>query len=276
MKLLRVLSVGLMLSTMGLVTGCGDDDNNVPVTVVEPAQLLQITPDPANINIGQQLQFTATATSANAQQNVTNAVTWISDNPAVLTINGTGLATGVSAGVVTVRAVGQFTNDTATVTVGTPANFSLALANGGGTNADLTQFASSTNRSSGSGGFQLNGAAESFFSTLTVQPAVQGGQVRTAQLSLVDTNAIAVGDIFQFTNNNAITPRATLVFTQAATANTPVRRFVATGGTATVVSRAGNLIGLNLAGVTLIPDATQAGNTAAGQLNLSGPLSISF
>ena len=70
--------------------------------IVQVATLNSIEVTPANqtIQTGTTRQFTATGTYSNTTktQNITSQVTWTSSNTAVATINGSGLATGMSAG----------------------------------------------------------------------------------------------------------------------------------------------------------------------------------
>src|SRR4029450_12911847 len=65
------------------------------------AKLTSITVTPSNPSVGEGLtkQFTATGKYADGStQNITRYVTWASSNPAVATINATGLATTKSVG----------------------------------------------------------------------------------------------------------------------------------------------------------------------------------
>ena len=65
-----------------------------------------MTPANQTIQTGTTRQFTATGTYSNTgkTQNITSQVTWTSSNTAVATIDGSGLATGKSAGSTTVSA----------------------------------------------------------------------------------------------------------------------------------------------------------------------------
>ena len=70
--------------------------------IIQLATLTSIAVTPANptIQTGTTRQFTATGTYSNTTktQDITSQVTWASSNTAVATIDGSGLATGVSAG----------------------------------------------------------------------------------------------------------------------------------------------------------------------------------
>ncbi len=63
--------------------------SSIPVTSVD------LTPAAASVSMGSTVQLTATVLPANATD---KAVTYASSNPAVATVNSTGLVTGVSAG----------------------------------------------------------------------------------------------------------------------------------------------------------------------------------
>ncbi len=66
---------------------------------------IAVTPANPTIPNGDSLQFTAMGTlSGGGQQDVTSLATWTSSNPVVATVNGNGLATGVSDGTATISA----------------------------------------------------------------------------------------------------------------------------------------------------------------------------
>lgn len=81
-----------------LLAGCGSKGLNS----------VQVTPATQSVATGQTAQFTAIGNYGNASrpstQNITSTVTWTSSVPGVATINGSGVATGVSAGTTVVTA----------------------------------------------------------------------------------------------------------------------------------------------------------------------------
>ena len=89
-----------------------DSTTPTPQTADKPLSILiydltTITVTPANPTIlqGQNVQFTATGTFADmTTSDITNTVTWGTDNPSVATVNSTGLATGTGLGAVTISA----------------------------------------------------------------------------------------------------------------------------------------------------------------------------
>ena len=73
----------------------------LPATLVAVA----VTPPAANISVGAGEQFTATGTYSDlSTRDLTDSVTWSSSSTATATISGTGLATGVADGAVTITA----------------------------------------------------------------------------------------------------------------------------------------------------------------------------
>jgi len=80
------------------VYGLLDTSSTVSVTGVT------VAPTSAAINVGSTTSLTATVAPANATN---TAVTWTSSNPAVASVNGSGLVTGVAAGSATITAKTQ-------------------------------------------------------------------------------------------------------------------------------------------------------------------------
>lgn len=78
-----------------------------------------VTPDSASIPVGGTQQFTATVLDLHGNP-LAASVTWSSSAPGVATVNGTGLATGVSVGQATITATAQAASGSATLTVFNP------------------------------------------------------------------------------------------------------------------------------------------------------------
>jgi uncharacterized protein YjdB len=94
--------------------------NGTTFTVKAPPTLTSIVVTPANPTnlVGATQQFTATGTySDGSTQNVTSQVTWSSSKTAVATINGSALATAVSAGTATISAALSGVTGSTTLTV---------------------------------------------------------------------------------------------------------------------------------------------------------------
>jgi Bacterial Ig-like domain (group 2)/Divergent InlB B-repeat domain len=104
MKRCRVLCSVVLLSLGLLALGCARN---------KAFSSLQVTPSTASLaSPGLQVQFTATAFYQQGEQsgfssNVTNKVTWTSSNPAVATVDNSGVATAVNVGTTTITATMQ-------------------------------------------------------------------------------------------------------------------------------------------------------------------------
>lgn len=97
------------ISAVDPASGLTTDDlgTSVPL-VVEPPRLISIavTPFEAEVPFGATQQFTATGIfSDNTSRNISTAVTWISSNTTVATVDGSGLASSLAQGTTTISAV---------------------------------------------------------------------------------------------------------------------------------------------------------------------------
>lgn len=73
---------------------------------------------PSNVNAGGTVQLQATATyNDGSTADVTNQVSWSSDQPAFATVSGAGLVTGVTAGIAQISALLAGITGAITVTV---------------------------------------------------------------------------------------------------------------------------------------------------------------
>jgi hypothetical protein len=84
--------------------GCGDDGS--PEFVVEPpvVDTVEVTPANADLVVGQSIQFTATARDAGGRSVAGQTFTWSTSQPNVVSVDGTGRATGLQSGAVAVSA----------------------------------------------------------------------------------------------------------------------------------------------------------------------------
>ncbi|HEX7243466.1 MAG TPA: Ig-like domain-containing protein [Longimicrobiaceae bacterium] len=83
------------------------------------AGAVDVEPDSATISAGQTQQFTATVTDLHGNP-VAASVTWTTSAPAVATVSGTGLATGMAPGTATITATSGAASASATLTVINP------------------------------------------------------------------------------------------------------------------------------------------------------------
>ena len=84
-----------------------------------PVAAVTVTPPTATIGVGQTAQYAAITRDAFGNPLGGRTVTWSSSNPAVATVNGTGQATGVAVGAVTITATSEGKSGTAALTVTT-------------------------------------------------------------------------------------------------------------------------------------------------------------
>lgn len=114
----KLLVLGLMFGTIAAWnSGCSgdddDDDHEAPVSIA-------ITGG-TSVNVGSNLQLTATATYADSStEDITTDSAWTTNSAGVATVGAaTGLVTGVSAGTATISATHDDVVGTTTITVGT-------------------------------------------------------------------------------------------------------------------------------------------------------------
>ena len=154
------------VSSTGLVTAVAPGTSTITVTVngqtttftvtVTTGTLTSLAITPANppaLAKGGTQQFTATGTySDGSTQNLSTAVTWISTNSSVLTINSSGLATATGVGSATITAVFQGqTASTPPVQVTSPAvtSISVSPANASITTGSTQQYTATATYSDG-------------------------------------------------------------------------------------------------------------------------------
>jgi hypothetical protein len=96
------------------------DDRTLPIKFrIETGIPAQVTVTPASdsVDVGDTKQFTASCTDLHGNAVACPATTWTSSDPSVATVDGTGLATGVDAGTVTITASIGYAQGTATLKV---------------------------------------------------------------------------------------------------------------------------------------------------------------
>ena len=88
----------------------------VTVTIV-PVASVAVSPASASVAVGQTVQLSATPKDASGNALAGRVVTWASTAPAVATVNGSGLVTGVAAGAATITATSEGQSGTGGLTV---------------------------------------------------------------------------------------------------------------------------------------------------------------
>jgi uncharacterized protein YjdB len=79
-----------------------------------------VSPAPGPVTVGQTLQLVAIAKNASGTVVAGQLVSWTSSNPAIATVNGTGMTRGVAAGSATISATSGGVTGTAALTVAAP------------------------------------------------------------------------------------------------------------------------------------------------------------
>src|SRR5687768_14261080 len=100
-------------ATAGGITG----RSTVTVSGATPVASVSVVPGSGSVAAGQSLQFVATPRDAAGNPLTARVITWTSSSPAVATVDGTGRATGVSAGATVLRATSEGQSGTASLTV---------------------------------------------------------------------------------------------------------------------------------------------------------------
>jgi hypothetical protein len=124
LKTLKLALLLLLVCAFGPV-GCGEDDDITAVLQGRTLSAFGLTPKTFTVAAGQtqQLRVQAAFSDGSAIDGTSDAVQWRSSNPAVATVNGSGLVTGVAPGSAAIEADFQGFSTGALVTV-TGANLS--------------------------------------------------------------------------------------------------------------------------------------------------------
>jgi len=114
------LVTGVAAGTITITAASEGKSGTATVTVtVVPVASVSVSPAAPSVQVGQTAQLTATPRDASGNPLSGRVVTWASDAPAVATVNGSGLVTGVAAGSATITATSEGRSGTAAVTVTT-------------------------------------------------------------------------------------------------------------------------------------------------------------
>lgn len=92
----KLIAITLTLSSLFIVNGCSDDN---PTSPEEPqvANII-ISPDSVEINVGDEIDFSAVALTADGDTIEDANLEWISSDPSVFTVQDNGTITGESEG----------------------------------------------------------------------------------------------------------------------------------------------------------------------------------
>ncbi len=103
--------------TSTITATSGEFEGTAVVTVLQTAATVAVTSPTENVEIGKTVQLTATASDANGNPLTDPELSWSSSDPAVATIDATGLVTGVTEGAATFTATAGSASGTADLTV---------------------------------------------------------------------------------------------------------------------------------------------------------------
>lgn len=118
MKTSSFCALILFLPTLLISCGGGDGSDASTSTLVS----IEVVPSDPMVNVGATQQFAATGIySDGTSRGLTTQVTWTSSNTSIVTVDGSGLATGVAIGSATISATLGGISDSASLMV-TPAN----------------------------------------------------------------------------------------------------------------------------------------------------------
>ncbi len=114
--------VSAVAAGVSYVTASAGGRNAVATVTVAAAPVATVTVSPgsATLAVGAAVDLSAVARDAAGRVLTGRPVSWATSNPAVATVSGTGLVTGVSGGVATITATSEGKSGTAQVTVSAP------------------------------------------------------------------------------------------------------------------------------------------------------------
>ena len=152
-KLGSWLVVVLLVSTL---VGCGGSSTSTPPPTKVTLTSIAVTPSGSTIALGATQQFTATGKySDGTSKDISSSVAWSSSSSGIASISGTGLATPVKGGQVTITATSTATSGTisgsTTLTVGVALSSIAVSSSASGINVGQTaQFTATGTYSDGS------------------------------------------------------------------------------------------------------------------------------
>ncbi|MFZ1133791.1 MAG: Ig-like domain-containing protein [Candidatus Korobacteraceae bacterium] len=182
--------LSLLLVGVTLFVGCGGSSSsggNTPPPTTPTLTAITVTPANPAIALGTTQptqQFAATGTYSDGSTKVlTSTANWISSNPAVATVNTTGLATGMTAGTTTISATSGTITGSTVLTVNPAPLVSIAV-----TPATATVAPSGTQQYTAMGTY-ADGSTQNI--TLSVTWSASAGTI--SQSGLANTTGVTPG-----------------------------------------------------------------------------------
>lgn len=99
--------------TLGLLGACGGDGGGGPAKVAS----VNVTSLATQVEVGATIQFTASPRDSKGNALTGRVVSWESSAPTIASVTGTGIVSGVSAGVATITATSEGVSGTAAINV---------------------------------------------------------------------------------------------------------------------------------------------------------------
>src|SRR5882762_5763537 len=100
-----------------IATSEGKSDTSAVTVTAVPVASVTVTPATASVGVGGTTPFTATTRDSAGTILTGRVITWASTTPAVATVNGSGVASGVAPGSASIIATSEGKSDTSVVTV---------------------------------------------------------------------------------------------------------------------------------------------------------------
>src|SRR6266540_2745957 len=104
-KLSRRLALLRNVVLLGVVCAAAACDLQQLLGLLARVASVTVSPTTASVSVGQAVQLAATPKDSIGNALSGRVMTWVSNAPAVATVNGSGLVTGVAAGAATVTAM---------------------------------------------------------------------------------------------------------------------------------------------------------------------------
>jgi Bacterial Ig-like domain (group 2) len=228
--------LSLLLVGVCLFVGCGGSSGSGPTPPPTTPTLTAITVTPANpaIALGTTQptqQFAATGTYSDGSTKVlTSTANWVSSNPAVATVNTTGLATGMTAGTTTIGATSGTISGSTVLTVNPAPLVSITV-----TPATMTVAPNGTQQFTATGKY-ADGSTQNITSSVTWSASLgatitTGGLATGVTPNTTSTIMAAQGNISGTATLTITNPLVSIAVTPptASIAQQTTQQFVATG-----------------------------------------------
>ena len=237
-----------------------------------PVVAVEISPDTANVIVGQSLTLTATPIAADSTTVAGQSTTWSSSNTAIATVSSTGSVKGVAAGNASVMAVSGGVSSTATITVSPAPAVPVASVTVTPTTASITvghtaQLSATTLDSSGatlSGRSMTWATSDGSIATVSATGLVTGVGAGTATVT-----ATSEGQVGTATVTVAPSTVAVATVTMSKTSAT-----LATGQTLQLVATAKDASGNTLTGRTTTWSSSSASVASVSSSGLVQAISV--